>query len=82
MPLIAYVCDCGHSTKKMFRRAKDAPSVFVCDKCSKEMKKSLSVPTSSSKITIDNGFQARAVEITPDIIEINEERSRKNYREE
>lgn len=46
------------------------------------MKKLLSAPSSSSKITVDNGFQARAVEIRPDIVEINEERSNKNLRED
>lgn len=46
------------------------------------MKKILSSPSSSSKISVDNGVQARAVEISPDIIETNEERSKKNYREE
>jgi hypothetical protein len=46
------------------------------------MKKLLSAPSSTSKITVDNGVQARAVEINPDIIEINEARANKNYREE
>lgn len=82
MPLIAYSCDCGHILKKYFRQVIDAPAVFACNKCEKEMKKTLSSPSNSSKITVDNGIQARAVEITPDIVEINQERSNKNYREE
>jgi len=45
------------------------------------MKKMLSAPTSLSKVTVDNGFQAKAVEIIPNIIELNEERSSKDYRE-
>lgn len=84
MPLIVYACKVGHTTKKMFRQAKDAPASFHCpaDDCYHEAKKQLSSPSSSSKITVDNGVQARAVEITPDIIEINKARSEKDYREE
>lgn len=83
MPLIAYQCNCGHSEKKFMRQAKDAPASFVCPKCnSTELKKQLSSPSSGSKIVVDNGVQARAVEIVPDIIEINKERSEKNYRED
>lgn len=83
MPLIAYACVCGHSEKKFIRQAKNAPAGFLCPKCStNDLKKQLSAPTSSSKITVDNGVQARAVEITPDIIEINKARSEKDYRNE
>jgi hypothetical protein len=82
MPLIAYVCDCKNSINKLFRRVADAPATIICEKCKLEMKKTLSAPSSSTKIVVDNGFQARAVEILPDIIEINEQRSNKNYRED
>jgi putative FmdB family regulatory protein len=82
MPLIAYACECNHSEKKFFRQVKDIPATVACPKCEKQMKKLLSSPSSSSKISIDNGIQARAVEITPDIIEINKARSEKNYRED
>lgn len=83
MPLIAYSCNCGHNFSKMIRQAKDAPAVFVCPSCKNESaKKQLSSPSQSSKIVIDNGVQARAVEVVPDIIEINKARSERNYREE
>jgi hypothetical protein len=82
MPLINYTCECKHSVGKFFRQAKEAPASFICEKCNKEMKKTLSMPTSSSKITVDNGVQARAVEIIPNIVEINQERSAKDYRTE
>lgn len=82
MPLIAYVCTCNHSEKKFHRQGKDAPATISCSKCGLSMKKSLSAPSSSSKIVVDNGFQARAVEINPNIVEINKERSEKNYKEE
>lgn len=79
MPLIAYSCECGHSEKKLFRQIKDISTNIPCTKCKGQMKKMLSAPSSSSKIVIDNGFQAKSVEILPNIVEINEERSRKNY---
>lgn len=65
------------------RQAKDAPASFLCPNCNiDQMKKQLSSPSSSSKIVVDNGVQARAVEIVPDIIEINKARSEKDYRED
>lgn len=64
------------------RQAKDAPVSFLCPKCNySQMKKQLSSPSSGSKVTVDNGVMARAVEIVPDIIEINQKRSEKDYRE-
>lgn len=77
-----YVCECKHVEKKFYRQVKEAPAFFLCPKCGKDMKKTLSAPFSSSKIVIDNGHQARSVEIIPDIIEINKARSEKNYKEE
>jgi hypothetical protein len=84
MPLIVYACKAGHITKKLTRQAKDAPASFPCpaEDCYHEAKKQLSAPNSASKISIDNGVQARAVEINPDIVEINKARSEKNYRED
>jgi hypothetical protein len=84
MPLIYYRCECSHSVSKFFRQAKDAPAFFACEapECKKQAKKQLKAPSSTSKIVVDNGFQARAVEVNPDIIEINEARSNKDYRED
>jgi hypothetical protein len=82
MPLFHYLCECNYSATKFYRQAKDAPASLVCLKCGKEQKKKLSSPNSLSKIVIDNGVQARSVEIIPNIIEINEARSSKTYRNE
>ena len=82
MPLIHYLCGCKYSTTKFHRKVKDVPTTITCVKCGKEAKKMLSAPSSTSKIVIDNGVQARAVEVNPEIIEINKERSEKNYKEE
>lgn len=79
---MTYLCECTHVEKKFHRQAKDSPAFFLCRVCGKQMKKSLSAPSSTSKITIDNGHMARAVEVNPDIIEINKARSEKNYSED
>jgi tetraacyldisaccharide-1-P 4'-kinase len=81
MPLTIYLCEDKHSVTKFYRQVKDAPACVVCE-CGKEAKKTLSAPNSTSKITIDNGFQAKAVEVNPEIVSINKERSEKDYRQE
>lgn len=83
MPLIYYVCENKHSIKKFFRQAKAAPALVPCLECDRQMRKSLSAPSSGSKISVDNGVQAKSVEIDLSVIEANVgERSTKNYREE
>lgn len=84
MPLIYYLCECNHSVSKFYRQAKDAPATVSCGKpdCGKDAKRQLKAPNAASKVVMDNGFQARAVEVNPDIVEINEARSNKDYRED
>lgn len=80
MPLIRYLCtnsDCNKTTSKLYRAGPDAEKEIVCKECGGKAKRLLSSPASSSKITVDNGIQARAVEIDPNIMEINSERARK-----
>jgi hypothetical protein len=81
MPIIHYLCECKHSTKKFYRKPKEAPDSIDCILCQCKAARQLSAPSSKSTVTVDNGFQARAVEVTPEIIEINEKRSEKDYRE-
>ena len=81
MPLINYVCGCGEVLKKYFKTAKDSTSVVGC-KCGLEAKKSFGATSSSHKTVIDNGLMARRLEIDPAIMEINDERSSKDYSEE
>ena len=81
MPLINYLCDCGEVQKKYFKSAKDALSNVKC-KCGLEARKSFGATSSSHKITIDNGLMARSIEVDPDIMQINDERSAKDYTEE
>ena len=82
MPIIAYRCKCGNAFKKFFRNAKDATSNIECSACGDSMKRQLSASSFESKLIVDNGIQARQVEVNPDIIEINKERANKNYSED
>lgn len=81
MPLINYLCSCNKVTKKYFKSAKEALSTVSCE-CGLEAKKSFGATSSSHKITVDNGLMARRLEIDPNIQEINDERSSKDYTED
>jgi hypothetical protein len=81
MPLINYACSCGKTLKKYFKSAKESLSVVKCT-CGLEAKKSFGTTSSSHKIVIDNGLMARRLEVDPDIQEINDERSAKDYSED
>lgn len=82
MPLINYTCNCGESSKRYFKSARDATPYTLCVKCGEQAKKAFGNTSSSHKITIDNGLMAKAIEVSPDIMEINDERARKDYSEE
>lgn len=82
MPLIRYICSCNKTASKFYRLAKDAPSGFTCTDCGKEFKKQLSSPSNASKITIDNGAQAKAVEVNLDVINSNLENSLKDFKKD
>lgn len=79
MPLIKYLCT-NESCKKAFsvfkKRAEDALSKISCKFCGTESKRVLSAPNSSSKISIDNGIQPRALEVDPNIMELREDWSK------
>lgn len=81
MPLINYQCDCGKVFKKYIKSAKDAPSIFKCE-CGLDAQKVFGATSSSYKITIDNGLMSRAIEVDPNITEINDERSSVDRTEE
>ena len=81
MPLINYLCSCGELSKKYFKVAKDAPPIVGC-KCGSKAKKAFGATSSSHKTVIDNGLMARRLEIDPNIMEINDERSAKDYSED
>lgn len=80
MPLIYYLCECGKSKSKFYRLAKDVPAGFSCD-CGKNFKKQLSAPSNASKIVIDNGVQAKSVEVDLQVIASNQENSTRDFSE-
>ena len=81
MPLINYVCSCGEVQKKYLKSAKDALPTIKC-KCGLNAKKAFGSTSSSHKTVIDNGLMSRRLEIDPEIMEINDARSAKDYSEE
>ena len=81
MPLLNYLCTCGEVSKKYFKSAKEAPATIKC-KCDLEAKKTFGLTSSSHLITIDNGLMAKKIEVSPDIMQINDERSQKDYSED
>lgn len=80
MPLLYYLCQCGERINKFYRNAKEAPVGLICS-CGQEYKKQLSAPSSKSVITVDNGHQARSVEVNLETIKSNEENSIRDFRE-
>jgi hypothetical protein len=79
MPLISYLCKCGKSMSKFFRNSKDAYARLSCD-CGEDYVRQLSAPSQASIVTIDNGVQAKAVEVNLEVITSNIESSTKDYR--
>lgn len=82
MPLISYPCKCGETAKKYVKSAKDAAAFISCPKCGAEAKKGFGNTSSSHKIIIDNGLMSRRIEVDPNIMEINDERSSVDRTEE
>jgi hypothetical protein len=81
MPLIHYICKCGISTSKFYRFVKEIFSELECE-CGLKMRRQLSSPSNASKITVDNGVQAKSVEVDLNVVESNQENSTKDFREE
>lgn len=82
MPLITFKCrECDHSENKMFSTSelKNVKNKQPCPKCGavSSFVRQLGAPATVSKLTVDNGVQAKAVEIYKDIVELNEERGKK-----
>lgn len=75
MPRISYKCNsCNAVKKKFYNSTKKIVNNIECE-CGEEMFRQLSSPSQKSKIVVDNGVQAKAVELDRDIVEIIEDRS-------
>jgi len=80
MPRIPYVCDeCSTTRKKFYTATKKIENSIKCE-CGGDMARKLSFPSQKSKIIVDNGVQARAVELDRDIVEIIEDRESSQFR--
>lgn len=76
MPRIVYNCNiCGNIVKKFYGNVSNILDTLDC-KCGNKLVRSLSAPTQKSKIIIDNGVQAKAVELDREIVEIIEDREK------
>lgn len=81
MPLIPYVCPNGHRASKMYKFRPDAPVTLACTECAETMKRAFGTPSSTSVVTVDNGIQAKAVEVNLEVVESNKENAKKDFRE-
>jgi hypothetical protein len=81
MPIIHFICECGTFANKYYRKVGDIPPTFPCIKCGKNAKKTLKAPSSTSTIIVDNGSQARAVEVNLEVVEDIKDRSTKDFSE-
>ena len=70
--MIEYVCTkCDNSSLKYYKKAKDVPDYIDCDPCKGEkvMERQLGAPNTKSTQFVDNGLQARRVEVSSDIVQ-------------
>jgi hypothetical protein len=73
MPMIKFQCnnpDCTNEIIKLFVKLKDIAPFLDCGQCGTgKLERQLSAPSSKSTQMIDNGTQARRVEVMDVIIE-------------
>jgi len=78
--IIKFVCnnpDCDNEIKKFFKEAKDISSFLDCGACGTgKLERTLGAPTSKSTQFIDNGIQARRVEVMDAVVEKTRKKSR------
>ena len=74
MPRIPYICStCQKTKKKFYKSSKNIAKQIECE-CGGELLRQLSSPSSKSTMVVDNGVQAKAVELDRNIVEIIEDR--------
>jgi hypothetical protein len=73
MPMITFECnnpDCKNSITKLFTSVKQIPPFLDCGACGTgKLERQLGAPSTKSTQVIDNGIQARKVEIMNDVVE-------------
>ena len=72
--LIHYLCEkCKTTEKKYYRKAKDILSEIKCE-CGDSLERQLGAPASNCTQIIDNGLQARKVEVPRHIVDQEREK--------
>lgn len=73
MPMIEFVCnnpDCDNSIEKYYQKVNQIPPFLDCGQCGTgKLERGLGAPTSESTQIIDNGLQARRVEVRSNVVE-------------
>ena len=71
--MILFVCNnpnCENHIKKYFKKPEDIPPFLDCGECGTgKMERSLGAPSTKTTQVIDNGIQARQVEIDNNVVE-------------
>ena len=74
MPRIIYSCKkCDIIKKKFYTAKKKIEKTIECE-CGGELFRQLSSPSQKSTMVVDNGVQARAVELDREIVDIIDDR--------
>jgi len=71
--MIKFVCnnlDCDNCITKYYKKAKDIAPFLDCGACGTgKLERTLAAPTAKSTQFIDNGSQARRVEVMQEVVE-------------
>ena len=78
--IIEFECnnpDCDNKITKYLRKAVDIPPFLECGECGVgKLERLLLAPTTNSTQIVDNGVQARQVEVKQEVVEKEEEKAR------
>jgi hypothetical protein len=78
MPMIKFECnnpDCDNNITKVFTEIKKIPPFLDCGQCGTgKLERQLGAPSSKSTQVIDNGIQARKVEVMNEVVEKERQR--------
>lgn len=68
--MIYYKCTgCENDGIKYYKKAKDILDEIECNECDGKMERILGAPNTKSTQFVDNGLQARRVEVSSDVIQ-------------
>lgn len=80
--LINFVCnnpDCNNSVEKFIKKVSDIPPFLDCGECGTgKLERQLGAPFTKTTMVVDNGIQAKQVEVSTEVVLKEEEKSRRN----